>query len=60
MANTLDSILCDRPYRPKRSHQAACKEIKLWSGRQFDPRVVDAFLSMPDEIWEQLRGEAKD
>ena len=58
VANTLDSILSDRPYRPKQSHEAARKEIKTWSGRQFDPRVVDAFLSMPDDLWEQLRGEA--
>ncbi len=57
VADTLDAITSDRPYRPAQSVQAAKKEIERWSGRQFDPEVVKAFLSMPDNIWEDLRRE---
>lgn len=55
VADTLDAITSDRPYRPAQSLTAARKEIEAWSGRQFDPEVVSHFLSMPDDIWEDLR-----
>ncbi len=57
VADTLDAITSDRPYRPKQSISAACEEIKAWSGRQFDPEVVKTFLSMPENIWDDLRRE---
>ena len=57
VANTLDSITSDLPYRPRRSLSAAREEIRRWSGRQFDPEIVNAFLRMPDKIWEDLRRE---
>ena len=44
VADTLDAITSDRPYRPAQSLTAARDEIKLWSGRQFDPKVVEVFL----------------
>ena len=55
LANTLDSIMSDLPYRPASSLQSARKEIQLWSGRQFDPDVVGVFLEIPDQIWVDLR-----
>jgi cyclic di-GMP phosphodiesterase len=55
IADTLDAITSDRPYRPARSFEAARKEIEEWSGRQFDPEIVDVFLEMPDKIWEDFR-----
>ena len=55
VADTLDAITSDRPYRAAQSLSAARKEIELWAGRQFDPDVVKVFLSMKDEIWEDLR-----
>jgi len=57
VADTLDAITSDRPYRPKQSLTAAREEIQRWSGRQFDPQVVKVFLSMKEEIWEDLRRE---
>ena len=57
VADTLDAIISDRPYRPAKSLTAARKEIQAWSGRQFDPEVVEVFLRMPDEIFEDLRRE---
>jgi HD-GYP domain-containing protein (c-di-GMP phosphodiesterase class II) len=32
-------------------------EIQRRSGHQFDPEVVKAVLSMPENIWEDLRKE---
>jgi putative nucleotidyltransferase with HDIG domain len=55
IADTFDAITSNRPYRDKQSDEAARKEIQLWSGRQFDPRIVEVFLSMPDNIWDDLR-----
>ncbi len=55
IADTLDAMRSDRPYRAAQSIAAARKEIELWSGRQFDPGIVKVFLGMPDNIWEDLR-----
>jgi len=57
VADTLDAITSDRPYRPAQTLTAAREEIQRWSGRQFDPEVVKKFLSMPENIWEDLRKE---
>src|SRR5579862_4867793 len=57
VADTLDAITSDRPYRPAQSLTAARDEIKLWSGRQFDPDVVKVFLDMDQNIWPDLRKE---
>jgi putative nucleotidyltransferase with HDIG domain len=54
VADTLDAITSDRPYRPARGVEAARKEIADWSGRQFDPNVVSVFLSIPLSVWENL------
>src|SRR6202045_1797867 len=57
VADTLDAIISDRPYRPARTLGGARKEIQAWTGRQFDPEVVDVFSKMPDDIFEDLRRE---
>ncbi len=57
VADTLDAITSDRPYRPAQSLTAARDEIRLWSGRQFDPDVVRVFLEMDQNIWPDLRKE---
>jgi putative nucleotidyltransferase with HDIG domain len=57
IADTLDAITSDRPYRPAQPLRAARAEIERWSGRQFDPDIVRIFLEMPDAIWEDLRRE---
>ena len=45
VADAYDSMTTYRPYRKALSHEAACQELIDWSGTQFHPRVVDAFLS---------------
>ncbi len=55
VADTLDAMTSDRPYRAKLPLSAAREEIDKWSGRQFDPQVVKIFLEMPENIWDDLR-----
>jgi putative nucleotidyltransferase with HDIG domain len=55
VADTLDAITSDRPYRAAQSYQAAREEIERWSGRQFDPGIVKVFLRIPEGIWEEVR-----
>ena len=57
VADTLDAITSDRPYRRARSFDAAREEILRCSGTQFDPAVVEVFLKIPNELWHELRSE---
>jgi putative nucleotidyltransferase with HDIG domain len=57
VADTLDAITSDRPYRRATSFGAARLEIKRCAGTQFDPKVVEVYLSLPDQLWEDLRAE---
>jgi len=57
VADTLDAITSDRPYRHARSFDAAREEILRCSGTQFDPSVVEVFLKIPNELWQELRSE---
>jgi putative nucleotidyltransferase with HDIG domain len=57
VGDTLDAITSDRPYRKARSFDAAREEILRCSGTQFDPAVVEVFLKIPNELWQELRSE---
>jgi putative nucleotidyltransferase with HDIG domain len=57
IADTLDAITSDRPYRAAQSFAAARAEIMKWGGKQFDPNAVRVFASMPESIWQDLRKE---
>jgi putative nucleotidyltransferase with HDIG domain len=57
IADTLDAITSDRPYRKARSFDIAREEILKNSGTQFDPSVVEVFLKIPNELWHELRSE---
>jgi ribonuclease P protein subunit RPR2 len=45
VADALDAMTSDRPYRRAMSWAAAGREVVKQSGKQFDPAVVDAFRS---------------
>ena len=55
IADTFDAILSDRPYRRGRPYEEAAQIIAGEAGRQFDPRLVTAFLEVPPADWEKLR-----
>jgi len=55
VADAYDAIRSDRPYRAGQSHEIACEEIAAGTGSHFDPRVVNAFLSIRKEEWDEIR-----
>jgi response regulator RpfG family c-di-GMP phosphodiesterase len=55
IVDTLDAITSDRPYRRARPFADASAEVVRCRGTQFDPQVVDAFVSVPAEEWERIR-----
>jgi HD-GYP domain-containing protein (c-di-GMP phosphodiesterase class II) len=59
VADTFDAITSDRIYSQARSYEEAVRELEDWSGRQFDPQVVEAFRRIPPEEWAELRRTAE-
>ena len=53
--DTFDAMTSDRPYRAALTIQAARDEIRRYSGIQFDPRVAEAFLSIDETVWRDIR-----
>jgi hypothetical protein len=46
VVDAFDAMTTDRPYRRGRTIVAAMAELEAESGRQFDPRVIRAFLAV--------------
>ena len=59
VADAFDAIRSDRPYRAGQSHEIASEEIAAGSGSHFDPKVVNAFMSICKEEWEGIRRGAQ-
>jgi putative nucleotidyltransferase with HDIG domain len=60
VVDTFDAMTSDRPYRKALPTQVAMTEILKYSGTQFDPRVVEAFLDIYQkwvEMWVELHNE---
>ena len=57
IADALDAITSDRPYRSGSDFDFARQEILRCSGTQFDPAIVEVFLKIPNELWQELRSE---
>jgi putative nucleotidyltransferase with HDIG domain len=55
IADSLDAITSDRPYRKGTTFAQATEEIIQCAGTQFDPQIVDVFLAIPAETWSRLR-----
>src|SRR6185503_7040967 len=58
VADAVDAMTSDRPYRAALPFEAAAEEMIRCSGSHFDPRVVSAFTSVPLDVWQQIRGLA--
>ncbi len=50
VADTLDAMTSDRPYRKGLSFKASLHEVQRYSGTQFDPKVVEAFVRNADVL----------
>jgi ribonuclease P protein subunit RPR2 len=55
LADTLDALTSARPYRPAISFPDARRLIAEEAGTQFDPAVVAAYATLPDETFENIR-----
>ena len=58
VADAFDAITSDRVYRRGKPYEAAAQELDDWAGRQFDPKVVEAFHRVPKEDWEELHRQS--
>jgi HD-GYP domain-containing protein (c-di-GMP phosphodiesterase class II) len=48
-------MLSDWPYRSALPLSDALEEIRRGAGTQFDPKIVQVFLSIPENQWIELR-----
>jgi putative nucleotidyltransferase with HDIG domain len=55
IADSLDAMISDRPYRRALPMSHAREEIRRCSGTQFDPKVVEVFATIPEQHWIDLR-----
>ena len=55
IVDTLDAITSDRPYRAGQPIAIARQEIRKHRATQFDPRLVDIFLRIPESELEAIR-----
>jgi response regulator RpfG family c-di-GMP phosphodiesterase len=54
IADTLDAMTSDRPYRRAVSFAEAHQTIRQLSGTQFDVAAVEVFLKIPQDRWETI------
>jgi response regulator RpfG family c-di-GMP phosphodiesterase len=59
VADTLDAMTSDRPYRSALPFQAAREVIERGSGTLYDPSVVSAFLSISNKNWKIIGKETE-
>jgi hypothetical protein len=60
VADTLDAMTSDRPYRRALPFSEARAEIIRKSGSQFDSEIVKAFISISPDIWLRIRSDVDD
>jgi response regulator RpfG family c-di-GMP phosphodiesterase len=53
--DTFDAITSTRPYRKAQPFEVAFKEISQLQGIQFDPKLVKAFLKIPQQDWQLIK-----
>jgi ribonuclease P protein subunit RPR2 len=57
VADVLDALTSDRPYRPASTMAIAREMILSEAGRQFDPAVIAAFASIENRTFERIGAE---
>jgi putative nucleotidyltransferase with HDIG domain len=59
LADTVDAMTSDRPYRKGRPMSVARDEVRRCAGTQFDPMLAEAFLRVPETEWQRIRQEVE-
>ncbi len=47
IADTVDAMTTDRPYRSALTFERVAQELRRYAGKQFDPEMVEVFLRSP-------------
>ncbi len=55
LTDALDAITSDRSYRKGKSFEEALREMEKYRGSQFDPVLLDSFLSISVEKWQDIK-----
>jgi len=55
VADAYDAMTTDRPYRKSIGHERAASELRKYAGKQFDPDIVEALLTMVGEQGELVK-----
>ncbi len=58
VADAFDAMTSDRVYRKGKPYADAAKELDTWAGKQFDPKVVEAFHRVPQSDWDELHARS--
>jgi putative nucleotidyltransferase with HDIG domain len=58
VADAFDAMTSDRVYRKGKPYQDAARELDDWAGKQFDPKVVEAFHGVPQSDWDELHARS--
>ena len=57
IADALDAMTSNRPYQTPIPFEEASSRIRSGANTQFDPELVEAFLSIPVATWARIRQE---
>jgi putative nucleotidyltransferase with HDIG domain len=58
VADAFDAMTSNRVYRKGKPYQDAARELDDWAGKQFDPKVVEAFHRVPQSDWDELHARS--
>lgn len=59
VADALDAMTHDRPYRKARTVEEALAVVREEAGKQFDPRIAEVALAIPAGRWAEILGPAR-
>jgi putative two-component system response regulator len=57
VADAIDAITSERPYRDALSFDTAAEQLQESSGIQFDPEIINLFFSVNLNYWENEKGK---
>jgi ribonuclease P protein subunit RPR2 len=59
IADVLDALTTDRPYRPASPFSHAREMIMAGTGTHFDPAVIEVYAQIPDAVFERISGDMR-